>query len=158
MGPAALAGLGGSPIEILAQLLVLCGALCYAANGVIARRTLRGNVVVASAAIVVLAALISLPVALAIDQPWHLSPGWESVAIIIWIGIGPTAIATIVHFKLISSAGPTFVSQLNYLVPCLALLLGMTLLQEEPGITIYTGLALILGGIAVSQVRRKQPV
>src|SRR3970040_1576473 len=29
MGPAALAGLGGSPIEILAQLSVLAGALCY---------------------------------------------------------------------------------------------------------------------------------
>lgn len=154
MGPAALAGLGGSPVEILAQLSVLCGALCYATNGVIARRKLRGDVVVASAAIVALAALISLPAALVIDQPWHLAPSWESMAIITWIGIGPTAIATIVYFNLISSAGPTFTSQLNYLVPCVALLLGMTLLQEEPGLNLYTGLVLILGGIAVSQLRR----
>jgi drug/metabolite transporter (DMT)-like permease len=100
------------------------------------------------------AALISLPLALAIDQPWRLAPDWQTAAIIFWIGVGPTAIATIVYFKLIGSAGPTFMSQLNYLVPCVALVLGVTLLREQPGATAYTGLGLILGGIAISQFRR----
>jgi drug/metabolite transporter (DMT)-like permease len=154
MGPAALAGVGDSPVEILAQVSVLCGALCYAVNGIIARRNLRGELVVASAAIVTLAALIGLPVALVIDQPWRLAPSWESIATIAWIGIGPTAVATIVYFKLISSAGPSFVSQLNYLVPCVAVLLGAALLHEELALAAYAGLALILGGIAISQFRR----
>ena len=82
MGPAALAGLGGSPIEILAQLSVLAGALCYAANGVIIRVTLKGDVMVASAAIIAIAAVISVPVALVVDQPWRLAPGWTAVSIL----------------------------------------------------------------------------
>ena len=154
IGPAALSGLGGGTLYVLAQIAVLCGAICYAANGVIARVTLRGDVIVASAAIIAIAALISLPVAVAIDQPWRLAPDWESLLIILWIGVGPTAIATLFYFKLIASAGPTFMSQLNYLIPCVALGIGVVALGEKPGVTAYLGLALILAGIAISQMRR----
>ena len=156
MGPAALAGLGGSPIEILAQLSVLAGALCYACNGVLIRVLLKGDVMVASAAIIAVAALVSVPVALAVDQPWRLSPDTSSVLILLWIGIGPTAIATLVHLKLIASAGPTFMSLINYCIPVVALLIGVALLGEEPGANAYTGLVLILAGIAVSQLRRSK--
>ena len=155
-GPAALAGLGGSPIEILAQLSVLAGALCYAANGVIIRVALKGEVMVASAAIIAIAAVISLPVALAVDQPWRLDPGWTALSILVWIGIGPTAVATLVHLKLIGSAGPTFMSLVNYCIPVVALLMGVALLGEEPGANAYSGLLLILAGIALSQLRRKK--
>lgn len=158
LGPAALSGLGGSRIEILAQLSILAGALCYATNVVYARVTLRGEVMVASAASVALAALISLPVAAAIDQPWRLAPDWQAVAIIVWIGVGPTAIATIVFFKLIASAGPTFMSLMNYCIPLVALLLGVVLLNEAPRANAYPGLVLILAGIAVSQLQRKQRI
>ena len=155
MGPAALAGLGGSPVEILAQLSVLSGALCYAANGVIIRVALKGDVMVASAAIITVAALVSVPVALAVDQPWRLEPDWTAIAILAWIGIGPTAVATLVHLKLIGSAGPTFMSLVNYCIPVVALLIGMALLGEEPGVYAYAGLVLILAGIALSQLRRR---
>ena len=153
MGPAALTGIGGSPLQIAAQLSVLAGALCYAVNGIVIRVTLKGDVMVASAAIIAIAAIISIPVALAIDQPWRLAPDWTAVSILLWIGIGPTAIATLVHLKLIASAGPTFMSMINYCIPVVALLLGVALLREEPGANAYTGLILILGGIALSQLR-----
>jgi drug/metabolite transporter (DMT)-like permease len=154
MGPAALAGLGGSLVEVLAQLSVLAGALCYAANGVIIRVALRGEVMVASAAIIAIAAVVSLPVALVVDQPWRLEPGWTAVSILLWIGIGPTAIATLVHLKLIASAGPTFMSLINYCIPVVALLIGVALLGEKPGASAYSGLLLILAGIAFSQLSR----
>ena len=154
MGPAALDGVGGSPIEILAQVSVLAGALCYAVNGVVIRVALKGDVMVASAAIIAIAAVISLPVALVVDQPWRLDPGSTEVSILLWIGIGPTAIATLVHLKLIASAGPTFMSLINYCIPVVALLIGVALLGEEPGANAYSGLLLILAGIALSQLRR----
>ena len=154
MGPAALDGVGGSPIEILAQVSVLAGALCYAVNGVVIRVALKGDVMVASAAIIAIAAVISLPVALVVDQPWRLDPGSTAVSILLWIGIGPTAIATLVHLKLIASAGPTFMSLINYCIPVVALLIGVALLGEEPGANAYSGLLLILAGIALSQLRR----
>lgn len=158
MGPAALAGLGGSTLEILAQLSVLAGALCYAWNGVLIRVLLKGEVMVASAAIIAVAALVSVPIALVVDQPWRLAPSTTAVGILTWIGIGPTAIATLVHLKLIASAGPTFMSLINYCIPVVAVFIGVTALDEEPGANAYTGLALILAGIALSQWRRHKPV
>jgi drug/metabolite transporter (DMT)-like permease len=154
MGPAALSGLGGSPVEVVSQLSVLCGAICYSANTVIARVKVRIDLMVAAAATVAIAALISVPVALALDRPWRLEPGSSTVAVITWIGVGPTAIATFIYFQLIRSAGPTFMSLVNYLVPCIALGAGVALMGETPGASAYAGLALILAGIAISQVRR----
>ena len=154
IGPAALAGLGGSSAEVIAQLCVLAGAMCYATQSVLVRRMLKGNVMVASAAIIAIAALVSLPVALVVDRPWTLSPSAASTWTVIWIGIGPTALATIVYLKLIGSAGPTFMSLTNYCIPIVALFLGMALLGEHPGPNAYAGLVLILAGIALSQLRR----
>jgi drug/metabolite transporter (DMT)-like permease len=153
-GPAALAGLGGSPLQIVSQLAVLCGALCYAVNSVIARLTIRNNFLVASAATLLIAAVVMLPLALALDRPWSISPTAASVASIVWLGIGPTAVATICYFTLISSAGPTFMSLVNYLSPLVAVFAGVALLHEHPGPAAYTALILILSGIAVSQLRR----
>jgi drug/metabolite transporter (DMT)-like permease len=156
LGPAALAGLGGSPLEVVAQLSVLAGAVCYAVNGILIRLTLKGEVMVASAAIIAIAALVSVPIALLVDQPWRLAPDATAIGILTWIGIGPTAIATLVHLKLIASAGPTFMSLINYCIPVVALFIGVTLLGEEPGANAYTGLILILSGIALSQLRRSR--
>lgn len=153
MGPAALGGLGGSALEILAQAAVLGGALCYAAQSVLIRVKLTGDVMVASAAIISVSALISVPIALAVDAPWRLAPTAASLWTVLWIGIGPTALATIAYVRLIGTAGPTFMSLVNYCVPVLALFLGVALLGETPGDNAYGGLALILAGIGVSRLR-----
>lgn len=154
-GPAALVGLGGSPIRILAQLAVLGGAVCYATQSVLVRVQLKGSVMVGSAAIIAIAAAISLPIALIVDEPWHLAPSPASIYAVIWIGVGPTAIATLVFLKLIGSAGPTFMSLVNYCVPIVAVFLGVAILGETPGPNAYTGLIMILVGIGLSHLHRR---
>jgi drug/metabolite transporter (DMT)-like permease len=157
MGPAALTGLAGSALQVVSQLAVLAGALCYAANTVVARLSVKSDVLVASAAVLLLASAMMVPVALVLDHPWALLPSAASVASVVWLGIGATGIATIFYFFLIGSAGPTFMSLVNYISPCVALLLGVVIMNEEPGPNAYAGLALILSGIALSQHRRAPP-
>ena len=155
MGPAALAGMGGAALQVVSQLSVLCGALCYSANSVMARLLVRSDFLVASAGTLLVSTVLVLPLTLAIDRPWTLQPSASSIAAIVWLGVGPTAVATILYFRLISAAGPTFMSLVNYLSPGIAVLLGVMLLGEHPGVHAYAGLALILAGIAVSQWRRR---
>jgi drug/metabolite transporter (DMT)-like permease len=157
MGPAALTGLAGSALQVVSQLAVLAGALCYAANTVVARLSVKSDVLVASAAVLLLASAMMVPVALVLDHPWALMPSAASFASVVWLGIGATGVATIFYFLLIGSAGPTFMSLVNYISPCVALLLGVVLMNEEPGPNAYAGLALILSGIALSQFRRQPP-
>ena len=151
MGPAALAGLGGSLLAVTAQAAVLAGALCYAANSVMARRLIETDILVASTAVLIVATIAIVPVALILDRPWTLAPSTASVVAIVWLGVGPTALATLLYFTLIASAGPTFMSLVNYLSPMVALLAGVTLLGEHPGASAIAGLGLILLGIALSR-------
>jgi drug/metabolite transporter (DMT)-like permease len=153
MEPAAVAGVGGAAQQILAQLAILCGALCYAANSVLARLFVKTDFTLAAAGTLLVPAVLMLGVALVHDRPWTLHPTFASTASIVWLGVGPTAIATICYFRLISSAGPTFMSIVNYLSPAVAVFLGVALLDEEPGVSAYAGLSLILSGIALSQRR-----
>lgn len=151
MGPAALAGLGGAAGKALAQAAVLAGALCYAGNSVLAQRTIAADFLVASTAVLIAAAVLMLPVALVVDYPYAGAPTAGSIAAILWLGIGPTALATILYFQLIAAAGPTFMANVNYLSPVVALLAGVLLLGEQPGTTAFAGLGLILLGIALSR-------
>ena len=48
-------------------------------------------------------------------------------------------------------------SLVNYISPCVALLLGVAILSEEPGPNAYAGLILILSGIALSQLKARVP-
>jgi drug/metabolite transporter (DMT)-like permease len=153
MGPAALAGLGGSLLAVTAQAAVLAGALCYAANSVMARRLIETDFLVASTAVLIMATVVIAPLALVLDRPWTLAPSAGSVTSIVWLGIGPTALASLFYFTLIASAGPTFLSLVNYLSPMVALLAGVTLLGEKPGTAAVAGLGLILFGIALSRRR-----
>ena len=154
MEPAAAAGLGGAALQVLSQLSVLCGALCYSANSVMARLLIRTDFLAAATGTLLVSAILVLPLTIAVDAPWTLTPSVSSVAAIVWLGVGPTAVATILYFRLISSAGPTFMSLVNYLSPAIAVFLGVTLLGEQPGVNAYLGLVLILTGIAISQWRR----
>ena len=155
MGPTALTAVGAASLATLSQLAILLGALCYAANSVLTRLLARGDdVLTASAAMLLVASVIALPIALIVDRPWTLAPGASSIAAIIWLGVGPTAIATVFYFRLIASAGPTFMSLVNYVSPAVAVFLGVALLGEMPGLHAYFALVLILSGIALSQWRR----
>ena len=152
MGPAALAGAGGDAMLVY-QLAVLGGALCYALQSVLTRLIIRGDVMVAAAATLIVASLMVVPAALWLDRPWTLSPRGISVAAVVWLGVAPTALATVLYFQLIRSAGPTFMSLVNYLSPGVAVLLGLVVMGEHPRATAYFGLVLILAGIAVAQRR-----
>lgn len=155
MGPSAFERVSGQTLATLSQLAILFGALCYAGNSVLTRNLARGDdVLVASTAMLLIASVITIPIALVIDRPWQIVAEPGSVWAIVWLGVGPTAIATVVYFKLIASAGPTFMSLVNYMTPVVAVFLGVALLGETPGLHAYMALGLILLGIAVSQWRR----
>ncbi|RPJ45297.1 MAG: DMT family transporter [Betaproteobacteria bacterium] len=154
MGPAALAGVGGDAVRIVSQLAVLGGALCYALQSVLTRLIIKGEVLVAAAATLLVASLIVVPVALWLDRPWTLAPSNASAGAVVWLGVAPTALATVLYFMLIRSAGPSFMALVNYLSPGVAVMLGLLVMGETPRVSAYFGLALILCGIAVSQWRR----
>ena len=85
--------------------------------------------------------------------PENNSISQDSMMAVIWLGIGPTGIATIVLFSVIDRAGPTFLSTINYLVPVVAFFCGALLLAEPVSWHHFVALATILGGIGITRIR-----
>ena len=159
VGPEALLEVGVSDIEILSQLAILLGAVMFAANAIIARNMPQMDVWQRAMMVNGLSCLIAFPLALSlmpVNEAPSLDalPGWWPIFGVVGTGIFASGLATVIYFRLIDEAGPTFMSITNYLVPPVALIAGIVLLDESPSMWAFAGLVLILAGIAVAELRR----
>jgi drug/metabolite transporter (DMT)-like permease len=84
------------------------------------------------------------------EEPWPAAPDAAALTACIWLGVGPTAVATLVYFRLIARAGPTFMSLVNYMSPIVAVSAGAILLDEPLRPAALMAMVLILAGIAIA--------
>jgi drug/metabolite transporter (DMT)-like permease len=152
LGPDALLELGGQASDLPRQAAILSAALCYATGTILARRLASLDALVSAATVMWTTCAIMIPFALWVDRPWAQEWSVEAVTTVVWLGVAATALATIIYFRVIQSAGPTFLSLMNYMIPVVTLGAGAIVLDEEIGGTILIGLILILIGLAISQL------
>lgn len=155
-GPDALLELKGEGTVLLSELAVLGGALCYALGAILARRRPDSEAMVATTVVVLIAGLVMVPLAVVEGPPAVGDISAEVALAVAFLGLVSTATATVVYFKLITEAGPTFLSMINYLIPIWALLLGAVMLEETPEWTSLAALALILSGIVLAETRGRR--
>lgn len=131
MGPEAISGLGRN---LAAQLAVLLAALSYAFAGLYGRRFHAAGIspLLAAAGQSTMASLVLLPAALLFDGPPQLSElktaVWMSV---ISLAVLSTAVAYILYFRILNSAGAINVMLVTFLMPVSAILLGVAILKES---------------------------
>jgi len=148
IGGRALAGLG---TDIVAQLACLAATLSYAFAGVFGRRFKRFGVPPLATATgqVTMSALVLLPIALLVDQPWRLPPpGTEVWAAILGLAVLSTAAAYVLYFRILATAGASNLLLVTFLIPVTAILLGSTLLGEVLEAKHFIGMGLIGAGLA----------
>lgn len=151
IGPAAFANLGGR--ESLAQGAVLLAALLYAANAVFTRTVDIGDRWTAAAGINLSGGLAIGLAALLAERPWTIAPSAQSLLAVVIMALGASALATVLFLKIVKSAGPGFISYVNYLIPLVTAVAGAIFFGERLGPPALLAMALILSGLALS--RRK---
>jgi drug/metabolite transporter (DMT)-like permease len=152
-GPSVLAGLGGDASEILAQLSVLAGAVCYGMNLIVARRGPTLPPAQVAGCVLLVAALLATTATIATGDtmPARLRAG--ETAALLGLGLMSTGLATVIYYRVVARAGATFLSLINYLIPVYAVLAGAAFLGERLPIRSLVALGVILSGIVVSQGR-----
>ena len=137
--------------NVLAQLACLGAGLSYAFAGVYGRRfkamgltpmaTATGQVTASS--------IVLLPIVMWVDQPWTLA---IPSAPVIWALIGlasvSTALAYLIYFRILATAGATNILLVTFLVPVSAIILGIMVLDEVLLKEHLMGMALIGLGLA----------
>jgi drug/metabolite transporter (DMT)-like permease len=149
IGPAALRGLG---LVGLGKLAVVGAAASYACAGLYGRRLALLPPVANACGMLVASSLVMLAIALLVDGPAGFAAGltaglpiWGAVA---GLALLSTALAYIVYFRLLATAGATNLLLVTFLIPVSALLLGGLALGERPDGTAFAGMALIFLGLA----------
>jgi len=149
----------GTDFESLARLACLGASLCYAIGSIITRLCPQVNMLSLSAAALSCGALIIVPAALWQEGPPQNLPPRDALLAVAYLGLVPTALAQVLLVQVARSAGPAFLSTVNYQVPVWAVLFGALILNESLPPQLFAALALILGGLVLSRApaHRQRP-
>ena len=141
--------LGGIGTQVWGQLAIVVAAVGYAVGLILSRRLSYLPPTVAAFCVTLSAAFWTLPLTLALDHPWALEPSAVSLLSVIALGVLPTALASIVLFRLLALTSASFAGLGNYLVPLIGVFLGAVVLAETIGWNEAVALSLILAAIAI---------
>ncbi len=155
IGPAQILQSGGGDIENIARIACVIASMCYAVGAVITRLAPKGEAMAFSAAALLMGSLIAVPIALLVEG-LPSAPTLPALAGMLYLGIFPTALATIMLVFIVKTAGPPFLSLVNYQVPIWAVIIGMVVLKEELPSSFIWALGLILAGLAVAQFKARR--
>jgi drug/metabolite transporter (DMT)-like permease len=154
IGPDAFRSLGaGGSVAVLAQVSCFLAAFGYASGSIVAKLAPQLGPVRFGAASLILAALIAVPLALALESPFAGTPSPAGLAAVFYLGLVPTALATVMLLTVIGTAGPSFLSLVNYQVPLWAVVFGVTFLGETPSPRLGIALVMMLLALTVAQSR-----
>ncbi len=146
IGPEVLRGLG---FHLVAQLAVLGAALSYAFAGIFGRRFRGEPPLVVAAGQVTATTVMILPIALFADRLWAVPlPGATTWAAIAGLAVLSTALAYVIFFRILATAGATNLLLVTLLIPVSAILLGTAILGERLAFGHFAGMALIGLGLA----------
>ena len=156
IGGEALSSIGS---HAAGQIACLGAALSYAFAGVYGRRFKQMGVApfATAAGQVTASSVLLVPLMLAIDRPWTLAtPSLSAIAALVGLAALSTALAYVLYFRILSTAGATNLLLVTFLIPVSAILLGVLVLHESLAPRHLAGMALISAGLAVIDGRLLQ--
>lgn len=151
-----LDALRGFDIRSLAQVAVLGGALSYALAAAWGRKTLSGlRPEVAAAGMLTASSLMMLPLALAIDGMPRVPQMPVTYAAIAYFAAFGTALAYLLYYRILSTAGSGNAMIVTLLIPPVAIVLGWLVLGERLSAGAFTGFGLLAVGLIL--LNRRAP-
>jgi drug/metabolite transporter (DMT)-like permease len=145
---------GGDVLDVtsgnaVGQLAVVAAAGCYGAASVYAKILLRTQDALSLTGIKLAAGALIAAAATAITQgvPAYGALSVEGVFALLALGLLSTALAFILYFWLVRTAGSVYASLVTYIVPVFGLLLGWGVLGEQIGASTAFGAVLITASV-----------
>lgn len=157
IGVAVAAGLGGDDVaasSLTGSLAAVAAGLCYGLAFPYAQRHLRDvDPFVLAAGQLVAASLLTAPIAAVttVTSGIHLEP--HRILAVALLGTVGTGYAYVLMYRAIGDIGTTRASTVTYLVPVVAVTVGVLFLREPFHLRLLAGGALTLAGIALLDER-----
>jgi len=139
---------------LISQLQVMLGSTLYSIAAIYGKKYKMTDPVSASTGTILFATFFMLIYLIFIDDS-NVSISILLVNYnILLLGILCTAIATIIYFQILQTAGASFLSIMNFLIPLWAILFGIVILNDAFSWNYILGLIIILAGIKLANPTR----
>ena len=116
--------------NVVSALLILLGSTCYVIGGILTLKIGKKKNENVTGSILIWAIIILLPLTFFVEQPLQKIPRTDSLISVIYLGIVPTGIAWLLRFRILTTNGLIFQSQVSYLIPIFGTILGYIFLKE----------------------------
>ncbi len=133
--------------NFVSALLILLGSTCYVVGGVLTLKISKKKNENVTGSILIWAIIILLPLTFLIEQPFQTMPRTDSLISVIYLGIVPTGIAWLLRFRILTTNGLIFQSQVSYLIPIFGTILGYIFLKELITVKVLVSLVAVCIGI-----------
>lgn len=146
LGPALLAGVQATLLGLLAAL---AAAISYGTAIVYGKQKLQGlPPLTAPTAQLATAAIGLAPLSLLLEQPYTLPlPSWPALTALLMLAVLSTALAFYIYYRAMDSTSASTLGMAGYMVPVVATIAGVLILDEQLAWNAYVGFALILAGV-----------
>ncbi len=149
-----------SSVASAGGLECLAASISYAASYIymdkfLARRGM-SPITLSACQLMVAAALLAVALPIAGSGVPHADGA--SVAGLVVLGVLGTGVAYVLNYQIITSEGATVAATVTYLLPVVAIVLGVLFLGETVTVTVLAGIALVLSGVALTRRRNRAAV
>jgi drug/metabolite transporter (DMT)-like permease len=150
----------GAGLTSAGGLECLAASISYAVSYIymdkfLARRSI-GPVVLSACQLAAASVMLAIALAVTGVRTPHVTA--VSVAAIAVLGAVGTGFAYVLNYQIITSEGATIASTVSYLLPVVAIVLGVLVLSENVTATTLAGIALVLAGVALTRRRTKPAI
>tara|TARA_A100001015_G_scaffold307019_1_gene402243 strand:- start:413 stop:1297 length:885 start_codon:yes stop_codon:yes gene_type:complete len=136
-------------------LITILGSTFYSIGGILTIRIKnRGNENVTTST-TIWSLIFLLPMALILEKPWLATPSIESTLSLLYLGIVATGIAWLIRFRILSTNGLVFQTQVAYLIPIFGVFFGYFLMDEVITWRVLISLSIIILGIYIVKKNNK---
>ena len=149
-------GLMNNPFSLANIYVWLCvlAPFCYAMGAIVIRKSNPSDYLEFSTHCLLIASLICIPNLIFLGS-FPPNPNIKSILAILYLGLFPTGIATIILVTIIKNYGTIFLSLVNFKVPLWSTIFGLLVLGEDLPNNFSTSFILILIGILVCQMENR---
>jgi drug/metabolite transporter (DMT)-like permease len=133
--------------NFISALLILLGSTCYVVGGLLTLKISKKKNENVTGSILIWATIILIPLVSLIEQPWNSIPRLDSTVSVIYLGLVSTGVAWLLRFKILTTNGLIFQSQVSYLIPIFGVILGYIFLDEIITLKVLVSLVAVIVGI-----------
>ena len=141
--------------NLLFALITILGSTFYSIGGILTLKIKnKGNENVTTST-TIWSLIFLLPLSLLLEEPWLSTPTLESTLSLLYLGIVATGLAWLIRFRILSTNGLVFQTQVAYLIPIFGVFFGYFLMNEVITWRVLISLGIIILGIFIVKKNNK---